>query len=555
MASWLRTSPWPGRLLCIVAILVVAAALRLYGLDRQGLWNDEALTIAISNWPYKALLLYPVDPTPGLYYILHKALISDGASLVTLRSIALVAGFAALPLIYALGRTLFGGRVGWIAAGLLAVWPYHVMHSRDDRAYTLLFALTLCASLGVALYAKAWLSKPEGDRARRIGALTLYAFGAVLSFYTHMTAVFWIAGTALLVALVALLSRRREAWIEVAVCGAIMALLAVPGLFRLAIEMGTPDSFNWLDQATPAQFVETTLRVLLPRPTYWSLLGADIPRLAIIVPLAVLTLLALRRVPRRFRLDAVAPALLVLGYLAVPFAIWGFGVVSTPIFIDRTIVYAAPGIILLIALIIDRSGPRVGLVAAIAAIAVWGGGSALKPSTPHEDWRHAAKLIMDGAKPGDVVVVCPIWEYPALRAAFDRPMDVRMVSVFYGGNLVEIEPRLGADRHWARTYHQRLDVPDGERRLGRRLETVVAAPPPTPVPLASGATVWEVSGTCRPFDRALKEAALPAGLGPSTRIWEDVYGGASGDKMYVSRRSVIAPGVIAAQVDTSKIPN
>lgn len=555
MPSWLRASPWPARLLCVAAILIIALALRLYGLDRQGLWNDEALTITISNWSYKVLLLYPVDPTPGLYYMLHKALIPADASLVASRSIALVAGIAALPLIYALGRTLFGGRVGWIAAGLLAVWPHHVMHSRDDRAYTLLFALTLCASLGVALYAKAWLSKPEGDRARRIGALVLYAFGAVLSFYTHMTAVFWIAGTAVVLVLTAVLSRRREAWIEVIACGAVMALLAAPGLFRLAIEMTTPDSFNWLRQATPQEFVVTVLKVLLPRPAYWSLLGGDIPRLVIVVPLAILTLLALRRVPRRFQLDAVAPALLVLGYLAVPVAIWGFGFVSTPILIDRTILYAAPGAILLIALVLDRSGPRIGFVAAIAAIAMWGGSSALKPATPHENWLGAEQVVAKNAKPGDVVIVCPIWEYPAFRAAALHSIDVRVVSIFYSGALIEIEPHLGADPHWARTYHQRLDVVDGEKRLGRKLEATPVLPPPTPVPLTPGSTLWEVSNTCRPYDQAMQDAALPAtGLGPRSLVWQDTHGSAS-HRLSVYRRTVVAPGVIAAQIDTSKLPN
>ncbi|HSE73937.1 MAG TPA: hypothetical protein VLB05_05445, partial [Dongiaceae bacterium] len=64
------------------AILLIAIAMRVVAIDAQGLWTDEALTIVLSNWSIPDMLLQPTDPTPALYYILHKLLIPADAPLI-----------------------------------------------------------------------------------------------------------------------------------------------------------------------------------------------------------------------------------------------------------------------------------------------------------------------------------------------------------------------------------------------------------------------------------------------------------------------------------------
>ena len=68
------------------------------------LWGDEGLTLLIAQTSIAALFLAPFDPTPGLYYALHKLLIGPDAGLLAMRSISLIAGTAAIAAIYATAR-------------------------------------------------------------------------------------------------------------------------------------------------------------------------------------------------------------------------------------------------------------------------------------------------------------------------------------------------------------------------------------------------------------------------------------------------------------------
>src|SRR5687767_3507897 len=130
----------------LAAVLVLAALLRTVGVNAEGLWLDEALTLPLARWPALTMLLEPTDPTPALYYLLHAALIPPDAPLIAIRGISIVAGVAAVGLMYAFGRLAFGKSAGLIAALLMAVWTAHVDYSQEARAYALQASLSLCAA-------------------------------------------------------------------------------------------------------------------------------------------------------------------------------------------------------------------------------------------------------------------------------------------------------------------------------------------------------------------------------------------------------------------------
>src|SRR4029453_17993107 len=169
----------------LAAIIAAASVLRIVALDAYGLWNDEALTIVLSNWSIPDMFLLPTDPTPPLYYVLHKLFIPANASVEVVRSISVAAGVMSVGRIYVLGRLAFGATGGLLAAALLAVWTVHVDYSQEARAYSLLFFLTLLTSLGVLCYGRALnlTTVASLPNARRRVPLILFALGNVLSFY------------------------------------------------------------------------------------------------------------------------------------------------------------------------------------------------------------------------------------------------------------------------------------------------------------------------------------------------------------------------------------
>ena len=99
-------------------------------------------------------------------------------------SMSVRSGVMSVGLIYMLGRLAFGASGGLLAAALLAVWSAHVDYSQEARAYSLLVFLTLLASLGTLLYARALhrIEVPSLGKARRRVGLVLFAVGNVAHF-------------------------------------------------------------------------------------------------------------------------------------------------------------------------------------------------------------------------------------------------------------------------------------------------------------------------------------------------------------------------------------
>ncbi|MFI5243396.1 MAG: hypothetical protein ACHQRL_10345, partial [Gemmatimonadales bacterium] len=92
----------------VLALVLLAAAIRLRGLAASNLWLDEANSwqVATDSWGglFTNVLRSPLGP---LYFVLLKLWIAVfGASVAALRALSLVASVALLPAVYALGARL-----------------------------------------------------------------------------------------------------------------------------------------------------------------------------------------------------------------------------------------------------------------------------------------------------------------------------------------------------------------------------------------------------------------------------------------------------------------
>ena len=75
----------------LLGVLLAGLALRTAAIGRESLWTDEALTLVIAHLPVLDMITKPADPTPFLYYALHKWFVPEDASLVGVRAISLIA--------------------------------------------------------------------------------------------------------------------------------------------------------------------------------------------------------------------------------------------------------------------------------------------------------------------------------------------------------------------------------------------------------------------------------------------------------------------------------
>jgi hypothetical protein len=502
------------------AILIVATLLRVVAIDTQSLWTDEALTIVLANWSIGDMFLKPTDPTPFLYYAIHKLLVPPDASLAGMRSISVVAGVLSVGLIYILGRLAFGKWGGLLSAALLAIWSMHVDYSQEARAYSLLFFFTLLASVGFLYYAEALKAGREPSGRGRL-ALVLFGIGNVLSFYTHVVSVYWIALTSLML-LALILRQKRKRLVEVGILFVVMALCALPGVYRLLVQMKVGDEFHWL-QRSLAGFLKLHLEVYLPRG-FWdntlvNTFGLTSSIKGVVVAGAVAAVGAglwfgRQRILAWWR-ERPYVLWLALAYLLVPTIIWIHGLIARPILIGRVMLYTVPGMILLITGICLALDRRAAVRVGVAAISLYGVSLLLTGTIrEREDWRGTYEYLAKTVAPGDLVAVCRPFIYPALRYPATAPLLVPLVTEMEG-RLAEIAPNFGSDPDWDRIYFRKFVLPQTTARIeGRHLSTADLGPSQT-ITLAPGRSIWRVDSHCRKYaadmDGALR--AIDAGAG------------------------------------------
>ncbi len=170
---------WP-----LAALTLLAAALRLSTLDLQSFWFDEAFTpvhvLRASLW---ATLrgVSRTENTPPLWYVIAWADARVlGTGEVALRLPSALAGIAAVPVAWAIGRELADRRAAIVCAALVTFNPLFVWYSQEARAYGL---FVLMAALAMLCFLRA-------EREPTRGRMALFALTGALALLTHYFEVF-----------------------------------------------------------------------------------------------------------------------------------------------------------------------------------------------------------------------------------------------------------------------------------------------------------------------------------------------------------------------------
>jgi len=195
----------PAPHILLLAILLLAAALRFYRLDTQSFWNDEGNSARIAERTLDLILegaAGDIHP-PGYYLLLHCWRALFGQSEFALRSFSVVAGLALIVFTYLLGHHLFGEATGLTAAFLGTISPFAVYYSQEARMYTLLAALSTASTyLLLRLLVNNTGQKPGFFRktwflayvlTSAAGLYTHYAFPFILLIHNTIFCLWWLA--------------------------------------------------------------------------------------------------------------------------------------------------------------------------------------------------------------------------------------------------------------------------------------------------------------------------------------------------------------------------
>jgi hypothetical protein len=181
--------------LAIVAVLLLAAALRAGGLADWSLWEDEETSLHFSQHPDKP---FP-HCFPAFFLLLHGVYRWTGVSVGVGRLVVAFFGLASIWLTYLLARRLFSRPVGVLAGLFLALGLGHLFWSQSIRYYTLELVLELLCLL--------WFF--EGLESDKPWALVLASLAFAAAVLCHFSAILVLP---VLVGYLALTLLRRDSW-------------------------------------------------------------------------------------------------------------------------------------------------------------------------------------------------------------------------------------------------------------------------------------------------------------------------------------------------------
>ncbi|MEZ4770494.1 MAG: glycosyltransferase family 39 protein [Caldilineales bacterium] len=443
-----------NRVVILIAIVVVGFALRVYKLDGQSLWYDEAVTAQVTQQGIAELARWTADDIqPPLYYAVVAAWKEvAGQNEAALRWPSVFFGVLMIALGYALGRRLFGQTAGLLAAMLAAVHPLWVYYSQEARMYTLLTALGMLAGYAL-LRVLAAANSQNGYPKQRTFWWIGFAVASIALLYTHYFAAFLLLAFAVYFLVVVLVHRgpqTRRLLGEGVIVTLVVGLAYLPWLPNALRRFGIDASY-W--QGT-LKLNEALRHIAISFTSGETVLeGQAIPLAWVVGGIALacligLTVAAVRGkkgargkggVGAKDALDGSpfvvhrSSVLFVVLWLVVPVVAILALSYRTPKFNPRYLMLASPGLVLLLAggLALPLSRRRSGVAGTSLRIVAGIGILVLlllsfyslrnwysDPAFTKDDWRGAAAYVRSHIQPDEAVVLvsghaAPVWRYYA----------------------------------------------------------------------------------------------------------------------------------------------
>jgi uncharacterized membrane protein len=447
--------------IALLTIILIAFALRVFRLDYQSLWYDEAFSVYLAQFSLAditARTAADIQP-PLYYYLLHFWIALAGESEFTVRFLSLFFGVLTIPLMYVTARRLFtptpsplprgtgeGMGVGVFAALLAALSPLYLWYSQETRMYTLTTFLLLLSSYVLlrALCPASFRGEGWG------GSWLLFALTNIAALYTHYLA-FVIIAFQLLYALAVSL-KSRSTLIRFAVSFAAIIVAFLPWTPFVIARFGQDLSY-WrgalkLDEAIRHIFINfTTGESVLEAQAQWLAAGWLV---ALVIGLAVWVV----RSKAESAESANPPVAFAILYLIIPIALLVFLFWRNPKFNARYLMIASPPLFLLLGTGLDSLlslAQRGNIATRVISIAfslltfsfllltsVYADFNVyFDPAFTKADFRGIARYIDDHFAPGEAIILTSGHLFPAF-------------NYYYRGDAPQVrlpdDPTLSTDR-------------------------------------------------------------------------------------------------------------
>ncbi len=172
----------------VLSIIILSFFLRIYNLDGESLWYDEAMSIDISKKTISDIIYVAnVDAHPPLYYIiLHFWIKIFGDSEFSVRFPSIIFGILSVYMIFKLGELIFNRNIGLLCSFILSISLYHIRYSQEARSYSLLVLLVLLSNYFFIKILENREKNKEKDNT--VG----YIISSITMLYTHIFGLFYL---------------------------------------------------------------------------------------------------------------------------------------------------------------------------------------------------------------------------------------------------------------------------------------------------------------------------------------------------------------------------
>jgi 4-amino-4-deoxy-L-arabinose transferase-like glycosyltransferase len=353
----------------ILALLTAVAVLLRVSQLHQSLLGDEVFTYQDVVGRSLGAVLSTVhtggENSPPLFFALAWASAHLGDPSLWIRLPSLLLGSATVPVMYVLGRNVYGRAAGLIAAGIFALAPFSVYYGIEARPY-------MTMTFFVATSTLALLRAVRGGSAWWWAA---YALAAAAAAYSHYSSVFVLGVQALWSLWVC-----RERIGPALVANAVIVVLYLPWLPHLRGKELAVIGFLY-----PLEVGRVLGDLLRPLPGHPAAPLRAIPTLAGLIAFGGCVLAgagALLTHRRRTASTAVrrlkpARVLLALQLLATPLGLLLYSLLVTDLWLPRGLSASLPAFALIIAALVAAL-PRPAMAAAVLALAIILGAGTLR---------------------------------------------------------------------------------------------------------------------------------------------------------------------------------
>ncbi len=485
-----RTALW------LWSIVALGAVLRLIALGHKSFWIDEIASVVIARKPSAAFwhFLWHDEGNMALYYMLLRPWLHLGNSEAVVRLLSVLPGVLTIPLMYLLGKRLFGRDTGILAAALFALNACAIGSSQEARAYSFLVLAVV-----VSTYCFVRLVEEPSYR-----LAVEYGIVAGLTCYLHYFGVLVPAAHA--ISLLAVTSVDTHSSKD--------SLSGAPGSGRASSQGSLRGASRGSDEASGGwpwkpYAIAGIIFVAFAIPVLWLIHAQDIGHLSWVQPPSLLEFYHLGVFLAAGGGKAVGAVLLAFDLLLIGFFLasikaawreqndlqrWRYPLVASsffspiiivllvsavrPAFYHRFLIICLPAFVMMTAvgaLRIRRSRLRISAVACVCILSLVA--TAISYTRVTEDWRGAVSYLIAESHPGDRVLFYQslgafaaenYWNWlPGGGAPRAKEVDVNPPSGDW-------ERQIGdAPRVWLVLYRAKVDDPESraiEQELLKRYD-------------------------------------------------------------------------------------